>query len=172
MNELIEQLDYHLKNNDMDLNKLYSIMGDIQNSELSMNEKFHANMYAGKHYYDINFEIAQVFLLKSYYDYERVEGLTLIVQKFIQMNRLKLAYMFSCVCIFTNKIDNIGCDEFVYEYQRNYNHAALCMEMKRYEEANYHIKMAIDFLDETKDEHVKLLEGCKKIFVDSSTEMI
>lgn len=161
---LLEELTDFLMDNDTDLNGLYKIITKIQASEdLVTGHKFGAILQVGHHYFNRNFEVALTFLLMSYYNFQRIEGLMLVIERFIEMDRIKIAYMFSCLCQLTESIDNIGCDDFTYKYKRHYLHAVLSMTMKNDVEAKEAVTLAMKFLSFDKPEHAEYVAMCRGI---------
>lgn len=164
INEMINDKNYELALN---------TLKDMSKSNQNMSSQYiycvkTAEIYIN-HLHD--FDLALPYLMKSYIDFQRIEGLIVIVKHYMNINRYIIAYSLGLVCLFTDKIDNIGCDNFVYDYERHYVLSQICMEMKRYDEANSHIKKAIDYLKDDQSDYNDRIKDCKNIFEQSAINM-
>jgi len=135
-------------------------------------EKFVACMNLAKYYIeeDKDLDKALPWLMKTYSEFERIEGLIQIVKYYMSMNRVLLAYSLALVCLFTNKIENIGCDEYVYDFERHYLLARLCVKLNKLEEGTHHIKKAVEGLKEEYNGvkfqmYDEYLNSCKEVFL-------
>ena len=88
------------------------------------------------------------------------------------MNRFLLAYSLVLVCLFTEKFKNFGCDDFIYDFERHYLLAKLCVKLNKLEKGTHHIKKAVQGLREEYDGkkfdiYDEYLNSCKEIFLDT-----
>jgi len=127
-----------------------------------------ANIYLQD--YD-DFDRALPWLMKSYSEFQRIEGLICVVKYYMSKQRYMLGYSLCLVCLFTDKFENIGCSDFIYEFERHYLLAQLCLHMKRFEECNSHVKKAIEGLKEDFDMYEEYLLSCRDIFEKSAEKM-
>ena len=70
----------------------------------------------------------------------------------------------------TEKFENIGCDGFIYEFERHYLLAQLCVKLNKLEEGTHHIKKAVEGLKEEYDGkkfdmYEEYLNSCKEVFL-------
>lgn len=135
-------------------------------------EKFIACMNLSKYYIqeENDFDKALPWLIKTYSEFERIEGLIQVVKYYIGMNRFLLAYSLGLVCLFTEKFENIGCDSFIYEFERHYLLSQLCVKLNKLEEGTHHIKKAVEGLREEYDGkkfdlYDEYLNSCKEVFL-------
>jgi tetratricopeptide (TPR) repeat protein len=156
-------------------------LNKLCNEEHPINVRYVATLRLGEIYFfdKKDFDNAISYLMKSYTSFERIEGLMYLIKIYFESNRTLLAYALGCVCVITNEFEGSGCDKMVYEFERYYLMAKICLRMKKYEEANELVKKAIDgigekgyhkhFDDETYD---NLIVELRKIFEQSATGMI
>lgn len=137
-------------------------------------EKFIACMNLAKYYIEeeTDFDKALPWLMKTYSEFERIEGLIQVVKYYMKMNRFLLAYSLGLVCLFTEKFENIGCDEFIYDFERHYILTQLCVKLGKKEEGIHHIKKAVEGLREEYcgvkfDMYEEYLNSCKKFFLET-----
>ena len=125
-------------------------------------------MNLAKYYAEENdFDKALPWLMKSYSEFERIEGLIQLVKCYMSMNRFLLAYSLALVCLFTEKFEGAGCDQFIYDFERQYLLAKLCVKLNKLEEGTHHIKKAVEGLREEYDMYEEYLNSCKQIFLDT-----
>ena len=145
----------------------------IYHSENSlMSEKYISCMKLAKYYCEEenDFDKALPWLMKTYSEFERIEGLIQVVKCYISMNRILLAYSLCLVCLFTEKFENIGCNEFVYDFERHFLLAQLCVKLNKLEEGTHHIKKAVEGLREEYNGvkfqlYDEYLNSCKEVFL-------
>ncbi len=137
-------------------------------------QKYIACMTIAKHFIEEenDFEEALPWLMKSYSQFERIEGLIQVVKYYMSMDRFLLAYSLALVCLFTQKFENIGCDDFIYDFERHFLLAKLCVKLNKLEEGISHIKKAVEGLREEYDGkkfdmYDDYLNSCKQIFLDT-----
>ena len=78
-----------------------------------------------------------------------------------------MAYSLALVCLFTQKFEGVGCDEFIYDFERHYLLAKLCVKLNKKEEGTHHIKKALEGLREEYDMYDEYINSCKQIFLDT-----
>lgn len=132
-------------------------------------EKFIACMNLAKYYAEEekDFDEALPWLFKSYAEFERIEGLIQVVKYYMAMNRFLLAYSLALVCLFTQKFEGVGCSEFIYNFERHFLLAKICLKLNKKEEGISHIKKAVEGLREEYDMYEEYLNSCKQIFLDT-----
>ena len=132
-------------------------------------EKFIACMNLAKYYVEEENDLdkALPWLMKSYSEFERIEGIIQVVKYYMAMNRFLLAYSLGLVCLFTEKFENIGCDDFIYDFERHYLLAKLCVKLNKLEEGTHHIKKAVEGLKEEFDMYEEYINSCKDLFLAS-----
>ena len=137
------------------------------NEKASMIERFISSMNLAKYYAEEenDFDKALPWLMNSYVQFERIEGLIQIVKLYMRMDRYLLAYSLALVCLFTQKFDDIGCDEFIYDFERHYLLAKICVKLGKKEEGTAHIKKAIEGLKEEFDMYEEYINSCKEVFL-------
>ena len=132
-------------------------------------EKFNACMTLAKYYIEEENDLdkALPWLMKTYSEFERIEGLIQVVKYYMGMNRFLLAYSLALVCLFTEKFEDIGCSDFIYDFERHYLLAKLCVKLNKLEEATHHIKKAVEGLKEEFDMYEEYINSCKELFLAS-----
>ena len=135
-------------------------------------QKYNACMIIAKYYAEEekDFEEALPWLMKSYAEFERIEGLIQVVKYYMGMNRFLLAYSLALVCLFTQKFDGVGCNDFIYDFERHYLLAKLCVKLNKLEEGISHIKKAVEGLREKYDGkkfdmYDEYINSCKELFL-------
>ena len=86
--------------------------------------------------------------MKSYTNYQRIEGLILLVKYYYEMRRYLLAYSLSMVCLMTNEIPDIGCNEYVYKFEKYLVHSKICYHIQKFEEGEITLKKGIEYMNE------------------------
>ena len=144
-------------------------MKTYHNENSLTSEKFIACMNLAKYYVEEENDLdkALPWLMKSYSEFERIEGLIQVVKYYMGMNRFLLAYSLALVCLFTQKFDGVGCNDFIYDFERHYLLAKLCVKLNKKEEGISHIKKAVEGLREEYDMYEEYLNSCKQIFLDT-----
>lgn len=142
------------------------------NEKSSTIERFASCMTIAKYYAEEENDLdnALPWLMKSYSEFERIEGLIQLVKYYMSMNRYMLAYSLALVCLFTQKFDDIGCDVFIYDFERHYLLAKICVKLNKKEEGTAHIKKAIEGLKEDYDGkkfdmYEEYINSCKEVFL-------
>jgi hypothetical protein len=142
------------------------------NEKSSTIERFASCMTIAKYYAEEenDFDKAFPWLMKSYSEFERVEGLIQVVKYYMRIDRYLLAYSLALVCLFTQKFDDIGCDDFIYDFERHYLLAKICVKLNKKEEGTHHIKKAVEGLKEEYggkkfEMYEEYLNSCKELFL-------
>ena len=149
---------------------LFEIDECLKMKEIPMSISYMLNHQAGLIcLQNINdFDMSLSYLMKTYTNYQQIEGLLEIVSYYQRNNRTMLAYSLSVVCLFTNIIPDISCNEFIYDYMRYYIHSMICLDFGKYGEAIENIKKCIEYLQPEMKEYFELMESCKLIFEKSN----
>lgn len=152
----------------------------LEHDEHPITVKFVATLRLGEIYL-LNlkdFQKSLFYLIKSYTAYERIEGLMYLVKIYYDTNRLLFAYALACVCLFTKEFEGAGCDPYVYEFERYFLMAKICLKMKKYSDSNDMCKKAIAGIGE-KNHHKnidneaydKLIIELRELFEESATKI-
>ena len=123
-----------------------------EDDNLPMSIQFTLNYLAGIIAMKMDdFDMAIPYLMKTYYQFQRIEGLVLVVSYFYEIERHLLAYSLSMVSIMTKYIDDIGCNDLVYDFQRYLLHAKICLKVAKFEEGIDVLKKSMEYLNKNTD---------------------
>ena len=106
------------------------------------------------------------YLMQTFYEFKRGEGLYTLVDHFFHTNNVMLSYHLSSLLLSVPCPQN-GSVEFdikLYVYDRYILHAKITETMNLLFEARESIKFALSSIDETKEESKPYLDECAAIF--------
>ena len=139
--EIIKNTLYKLEENNEVTEYLYTVDNYLKNDNLPMSISYNLNFLAGLiAIKNDEFDLCLPYLMKSYTNYQRIEGLILLVKYYYEMRRYLLAYSLSMVCLMTNEIPDIGCNEYVYKFEKYLVHSKICYHIQKFEEGEITLK--------------------------------